>query len=109
MADPIFQYGALPSMGLRITPESAIDIDHDGDFDVFSIDINGNVLFSRNTGNAVNPSFASPQTNPFGLTGMGNGAEGTFSDIDSDGDLDLFIGGGVMPGSMPAPCSFLEI
>ncbi len=91
MADPIFQYGALPSMGLSITPESAIDIDHDGDFDVFSIDINGNVLFSRNAGNAANPSFASPQTNPFGLTGMGNGAEGTFSDIDSDGDFDAFI------------------
>ncbi len=90
MADPIFASGALPPMALSFTPENVVDIDGDGDLDVFSIDGNGNTLFSRNTGTATNPVFATPQTNPFGIVNMGH-AE-TFADIDNDGDLDTFIG-----------------
>lgn len=92
MADPILAYGALPSMGLSIAPESAVDIDHDGDLDVFSNDNDGNTLFSRNTGTVRNPAFAAPQTNPFGLVNMGFEAQATFTDIDGDGDQDAFIG-----------------
>ncbi len=92
MADPIFAYGALPSMGLSFTPESMVDIDRDGDLDAFAIDGNGNTLFSRNTGTAISPTFAAPLTNPFGIANMGAGAMETFADIDGDGDLDAFIG-----------------
>ncbi|MCC7090516.1 MAG: VCBS repeat-containing protein [Nitrosomonas sp.] len=92
MADPIFAQGALPLTGLSIKPESAVDIDHDGDLDIFSNDGDGNTLFSRNTGTVRNPVFAPPQTNPFGLVNMGFEAKATFIDIDGDGDMDAFIG-----------------
>ncbi|MEG4070956.1 FG-GAP-like repeat-containing protein, partial [Microcoleus sp. Pol11C2] len=37
-------------------------------------------------------TFAAPQTNPFNLTAVGTYASPTFVDIDSDGDLDAFVG-----------------
>jgi hypothetical protein len=38
------------------------------------------------------PGYAAPSTNPFGITDAGAWASPSFADIDSDGDLDLFIG-----------------
>ena len=38
------------------------------------------------------PVFSAPNSNPFGLTNVGSFANPTFADIDSDGDLDAFMG-----------------
>ena len=57
-------------------------------------DYYGNTRFFENIGTASNPSFAAPQTNPFGLTNVGYYSSPTFADLDGDGDLDAFIGEG---------------
>ena len=40
----------------------------------------------------LNPQFAAPSTNPFGLTDVGFSAKPTFVDIDGDGSLDALVG-----------------
>ena len=41
---------------------------------------------------ATTPAYSAPSTNPFGITNVGGYASPTLTDIDADGDLDLFIG-----------------
>lgn len=72
-------------------PEFA-DIDHDGDYDLFTGEYYGILRFRENTGTATEPDFATPVTNPFGLTSAYNFGSPAFADIDHDGDLDLFVG-----------------
>ena len=78
-------------MGSRAAHTFA-DIDSDGDLDALIGNSDGNTLFFRNTGAANNPTFAAPNTNPFGLIDVGAFASPTFKDIDGDGDFDLFVG-----------------
>jgi large repetitive protein len=73
------------------SPELA-DIDGDGDLDAFVGDHLGNLQFSENYGTAAIPAFAPPVVNPFGLTDAGSWAVPDIVDIDSDGDLDVFVG-----------------
>jgi len=71
---------------------TAVDIDDDGDFDLFVGEYYGNIQFFENTGSANSPKYTAPQANPFGVkTGYYLSAP-SFVDIDSDGDLDLFVG-----------------
>jgi Ca2+-binding RTX toxin-like protein/mRNA-degrading endonuclease HigB of HigAB toxin-antitoxin module len=81
----------LAEVGSVALPTFA-DIDGDGDLDAFIGNGYGNTLFFRNTGSASAPAFAAASSNPFGLTDVGYSASPTFADIDSDGDLDAFIG-----------------
>jgi Bacterial Ig-like domain/PA14 domain/FG-GAP-like repeat len=83
-------FGLTPIIGASET--AFADIDHDGDFDAFIGNQDGNVLFFRNIGNNTSPQFASASTNPFGITQVTGDASPAFVDIDRDGDLDLFIG-----------------
>ncbi len=83
----------LSNIGFFANP-SFSDINGDGDFDAFVSNNNGNTLFFENTGTANNPVFAVASTNPFGLIDVGTGASPAFSDIDSDGDQDVFMGNG---------------
>lgn len=76
-----------------------VDIDNDGDADLFVGDYAGDVIFFENIGTAKIPLFAPPITNPFGfvrLSTLGDDAgffsAPTFADIDGDGDFDAFIG-----------------
>lgn len=74
----------------------AVDIDNDGDLDIFSGCYCGNFSFFRNDGTATNPVFSEQTTsstnNPlFGFSG-GTRSRMEFVDIDNDGDLDLFNG-----------------
>jgi hypothetical protein len=70
----------------------AVDIDNDGDLDLFSGEQYGELAFWENTGDAANPSFEGPDYNPFGLTNASSGYARLydFVDIDNDGDLDFF-------------------
>ncbi|MBL4656647.1 MAG: T9SS type A sorting domain-containing protein [Flavobacteriales bacterium] len=76
----------------RAYPEFA-DIDSDGDLDLFISDYYGALAFYQNDGTADSVAFAAPTVNPFGLTPTTYQVIPEFSDIDNDGDLDLFLGG----------------
>ena len=96
MADPIYNNIILNPFGLsnvgRDASPDLVDIDGDGDLDAFIGELYGNLLFFRNTGTANNPIFAAAVTNPFGLSDGGYLASPSFADIDTDSDLDAFVG-----------------
>ncbi|MEB3360598.1 MAG: VCBS repeat-containing protein, partial [Synechococcaceae cyanobacterium] len=77
----------------QATPAFA-DFDGDGDLDLFLGDFSGDTRFFRNTAaaGASAPAYAAPMSNPFGISDVGYQSSPTFSDVDRDGDLDLFIG-----------------
>ncbi len=81
----------LSDVGFNASP-AFVDIDGDGDQDVFVGESNGNTLFFRNTGTANNPLFSAHNTNPFGLIDIGLESSPSFVDIDNDGDQDAFVG-----------------
>lgn len=89
-APQVNPFGITPGTTFAM-PEIA-DIDHDGDYDLFSGEYNGLFKFRENTGTKYEPDFAAPVTNPFGLTPAYNFGSPAFADIDHDGDLDLFVG-----------------
>lgn len=73
------------------------DLDGDGDLDLligtylYGDGAAGEVYYFQNTGDAQNPAFGEPQVNPFGLDNGGSTAlTPKLTDIDGDGDLDLF-------------------
>ncbi len=72
---------------------AAGDIDDDGDMDIITGEYYGKVVYFENTGTATAPVFAAPISNPFGIV-VNPDADLSIldlADIDSDGDLDLFI------------------
>ncbi|NJR70694.1 MAG: hypothetical protein HC771_20165 [Synechococcales cyanobacterium CRU_2_2] len=85
--------GAIAGVPQFDSNPSLVDIDNDGDLDLFiGTYPYGDTLFFRNTGSASNPVFAAPSINPFGLKNVGEFNSPTFVDIDNDGDFDAFIG-----------------
>ncbi|MBC7777936.1 MAG: T9SS type A sorting domain-containing protein [Phycisphaerae bacterium] len=78
-----FEQFALPSF---------VDIDGDGDLDLFVGEYGGIIQYFRNQGTVTNPQFAAPQQNPFGITSTQDVSFPTFADLDKDGDLDLLVG-----------------
>ena len=74
---------------------SLVDVDGDGDLDLFIGNMDGTTFFFRNSGSSSAPAYVAANTNPFGITDVGNFATPSFADIDRDGDLDLFIGNSV--------------
>ncbi|WP_169315244.1 FG-GAP repeat domain-containing protein [Bernardetia litoralis] len=69
-----------------------VDFDNDGDVDVFSGTKGNGVILFENTGTASAPNFAAPVFDPFGIAGVGSYTRTTFGDVDSDGDIDMFVG-----------------
>jgi hypothetical protein len=74
-----------------ITTFDFTDIDGDGDLDFFGGDYYGNgIAFQRNLGTPESPSFGDLEYNPFGFQSDEELTIPVFSDIDGDGDSDLF-------------------
>ncbi len=90
-AAPVNNPFGLSNVGIDADP-IFVDIDGDGDLDAFVSEYYGGVNFFRNTGTASNPVFAAPVSDAFGLSSNGNRPSLSFVDIDSDGDLDAFLG-----------------
>jgi hypothetical protein len=89
-------YAAI-DVGMNSTP-AFVDIDDDGDFDLFIGEQSQNVAFGRinfycNNGTVTNPAFDLVTTNYFDIDlGAGEILYPSFADIDNDKDWDLFIG-----------------
>jgi len=81
----------IGDVGFNATP-ALVDIDADGDFDIFVGELSRSVHFFENTGSDSAFNFARPAANPFGLGDVISFASPVFVDIDGDGDLDAFIG-----------------
>ncbi len=71
-----------------------VDADGDGDFDAFSGNSEGKIIFFRNIGNKKRPEFAEigGSPNPFNGVDVGSWSKISFVDADGDRDLDAFIG-----------------
>ena len=69
-----------------------VDLDNDGDYDMFSGSDSGNFRYYENTGSATSPSFPAFVTNPFSIVYFPTHSAPAFVDIDNDGDSDLFSG-----------------
>ncbi|MDZ7650056.1 MAG: VCBS repeat-containing protein [Cytophagales bacterium] len=89
---------AIPAAKRAYAPAFA-DVDNDGDLDLLvgtdEVTMYGETYFFRNLGSGSSPNFSSETgaTNPFDGISTYRYAHPTFVDIDSDGDMDLFVGG----------------
>ena len=87
-----------PLDGIDVGQDSSpefVDIDNDGDLDIFVGERSYDVNSYENTGDSVNPNFVS-QTgadDPFDGIGFALEADVSFADLDNDGDLDAVVGG----------------
>ncbi|MBN2372311.1 VCBS repeat-containing protein, partial [bacterium] len=81
-------------VGYYLVKPSFVDIDNDGDYDVFIGELYGTIKYYQNTGSAGSPDFTEKTgtSNPFNGVDVGSYSSPSFVDIDGDGDYDAFIG-----------------
>lgn len=73
---------------------NTIDIDADGDFDLFIGTITGDIRFYKNIGTLENPNIFEEQTgllNPFDALNIGSKVSVSFVDINGDETMDAFV------------------
>ncbi len=78
------------SRGSNATP-ALVDIDADGDLDLFVGETSGTINFFRNDGTRVEPVFVEV-SDEFGSIDVGRRSFPVFEDLDADGDFDLLVG-----------------
>jgi hypothetical protein len=77
-------------LGLNFAP-AFVDIDHDGDQDLFVGEWDGKLNFLPNNGTSEAPVFDTVEENFAGID-VGNNCTPVFADIDNDLDFDLIMG-----------------
>lgn len=94
-------FGITPGYTNYLQSVNLIDIDNDGDFDLFTdsltysgyYSLSRNFNYQENIGTATNPNFQTPQLNPFNLSLIPNDTSMInlrhFVDLDDDGDFDV--------------------
>ena len=76
--------------GSNTTP-ALVDIDGDGDLDLFVGEASGTLNFYRNTGGPLNPVFELV-SDEFDAIDVGRRSHPAFVDLDGDGDYDMVVG-----------------
>jgi hypothetical protein len=76
--------------GSNTTP-ALVDIDGDGDLDLFVGEASGTINFYRNVGSSTDPRFELV-SDEYGGIDVGRRSHPAFVDLDSDGDLDMIVG-----------------
>ena len=93
-------FGITPSYTNYTQSVNLIDIDNDGDLDLFTDSLTygyysllTNFNYQENIGTATNPNFKAPELNPFNLSLIPNDTSMIsvrhFVDLDDDGDFDV--------------------
>lgn len=75
----------------QINAPAFVDIDADGDYDLFIGESSGILNFFRNTGTSATPQFTEEATLVEGID-VGQRSTPAFFDTDADGDQDFFVG-----------------
>lgn len=88
--DPVPGVAAQLSRGSNAAP-ALVDIDADGDLDLFVGETSGTINFFRNEGTRVEPEFVEV-SDEFGGIDVGRRSFPVFEDLDADGDFDLLVG-----------------
>jgi hypothetical protein len=80
-------------IGFRSAP-TFVDIDGDGDLDLFIGENSGNFNYYKNTGSSTSATMTvqTGANNPFNGIDIGSNSRISFGDIDGDGDLDAITG-----------------
>lgn len=92
---PVMNPFGITGIGSKYSQPSFVDIDNDGDLDMFSGHVSGDIWYFENIGTASVPNFNTGYTNPFGLTTVPDPygySAGSFVDLDNDGDKDFVSG-----------------
>lgn len=86
-----------PPFSIQHPRLAVVDIDNDGDLDIFAGTGNGDVEFFRNTGGPTivkRFSKITDSANPLGGVNKGSRAAPAFMDVDGDLDFDMLLGTG---------------
>ncbi len=85
-------FGLVDNRNYRVSSPEFVDIDNDGDLDLFVGASRGDIFYFENEGTSVAPQFKAAVTNPFNIDIDLTDTTPSFADLDLDDDFDLFIG-----------------